>query len=154
MYCVLSTVDCVFYTYSLCCVLFHSTDIIFAFATAGIGGSMAYGLGNARLIPVFGVFVSCWSILMLEYWKRSEHTKAMEWCVYGLLCFCFCFRFLFLILYLLLVTIVLISTSLICCYCLLVFLIHTVCVYLSLSLSLSLYFLFILYNCCLLCTGG
>ena len=46
---------------------------------SGNGGSLAYGLGNAKLIPVFGFFVSFWSILMLEYWKRKEVTCAMEW---------------------------------------------------------------------------
>jgi hypothetical protein len=41
--------------------------------------SIAYGLGHARLIPLFGLLIAIWSQLLLEYWKRKESTNAMMW---------------------------------------------------------------------------
>ena len=43
----------------------------------GIYGSLADSLGVAYLTPLFCAFVAFWSQLMLEYWKRTEVTKAM-----------------------------------------------------------------------------
>ncbi|CAM9682989.1 unnamed protein product, partial [Phaeothamnion confervicola] len=34
---------------------------------------------DAVLIPYMCIFVSFWSVLLLEYWKRREGTIAMEW---------------------------------------------------------------------------
>lgn len=41
--------------------------------------SVAYGLGHARLIPLFGLLIALWSQILLEYWKRKESTNAMMW---------------------------------------------------------------------------
>jgi hypothetical protein len=45
----------------------------------GIYGSLAESLGTAYITPFFCAFVAFWSQLMLEYWKRTEATKSMEW---------------------------------------------------------------------------
>lgn len=42
-------------------------------------GNYTEAIGTGYSIPLFCVFVSFWSQLMLEYWKRTEATKAMEW---------------------------------------------------------------------------
>lgn len=45
----------------------------------GLYGTLSEPLGKAYGTPVFCAFVAIWSQLMLEYWKRTEKTKAMEW---------------------------------------------------------------------------
>lgn len=44
-----------------------------------IYGTYTKAIGQGYTIPIFCVFVAFWSQLMLEYWKRTEATKAMEW---------------------------------------------------------------------------
>jgi hypothetical protein len=44
-----------------------------------IYGTYTKAIGQGYTIPIFSVFVAFWSQLMLEYWKRTEATKAMEW---------------------------------------------------------------------------
>lgn len=46
---------------------------------AAIYGSLTSALGRAYTVPAFCTFVAFWAQLMLEYWKRTEATKAMEW---------------------------------------------------------------------------
>lgn len=41
--------------------------------------SIDEALLTAYTIPFFCIFVSFWSQMMIEYWKRTEATKAMEW---------------------------------------------------------------------------
>ena len=53
-----------------------SFDVI---VEAAVYGSLTSALGRAYTVPVFCTFVSFWAQLMLEYWKRTEATKAMEW---------------------------------------------------------------------------
>jgi hypothetical protein len=43
------------------------------------GKSYNRALLDGYLAPFFAVFISYWSQFMLEYWKRKEHFKAMEW---------------------------------------------------------------------------
>lgn len=45
----------------------------------GLYGNLVDPLGRAYGTPIFCAFVAIWSQLMLEYWKRTEKTKAMEW---------------------------------------------------------------------------
>ena len=45
----------------------------------GIEGSLNEALLNSYLVPFYCIFVSFWSQLMIEYWKRRESKKAMEW---------------------------------------------------------------------------
>lgn len=49
----------------------------------GIYGNLSEPLGKAYGTPLFCAFVAIWSQLMLEYWKRVEKTKAMEWGMTG-----------------------------------------------------------------------
>lgn len=42
-------------------------------------GTYTKAIGTGYSIPFFCVFVSFWAQMMLEYWKRTEATKAMEW---------------------------------------------------------------------------
>jgi hypothetical protein len=49
----------------------------------GIYGSLSKALAKAALAPVFCAFTAFWAQLMLEYWKRTESTKAMEWGMAG-----------------------------------------------------------------------
>jgi hypothetical protein len=42
-------------------------------------GSLANALGAGAIVPFYCIFVSFWSQFMLEFWKRKEATKAMEW---------------------------------------------------------------------------
>jgi hypothetical protein len=44
-----------------------------------IYGSIDKALLSGYTIPFFCIAVSFWSQLMIEYWKRTEATKAMEW---------------------------------------------------------------------------
>jgi hypothetical protein len=46
---------------------------------AGLYDSVDQALVSGYMIPFYCVFVSFWAQLMLEYWKRKEVTKAMEW---------------------------------------------------------------------------
>lgn len=50
-------------------------------AEAVMFDSLGKALGTAYLVPFYCIFVSFWSQFMLEYWKRTEATKAMEWYV-------------------------------------------------------------------------
>jgi anoctamin-10/anoctamin-7 len=43
------------------------------------GKSYNRALLDGYLAPFFAVFISYWSQFMLEYWKRKERFKAMEW---------------------------------------------------------------------------
>lgn len=45
----------------------------------GITGSIDTALVSGYSIPFYCIFVSFWSQLMIEYWKRNEAKKAMEW---------------------------------------------------------------------------
>lgn len=45
----------------------------------GIYNSIGEALLTGYTIPFFCIFVSFWSQLMIEYWKRTEATKAMDW---------------------------------------------------------------------------
>mmetsp|Transcript_31572 Transcript_31572/g.41722 ORF Transcript_31572/g.41722 Transcript_31572/m.41722 type:complete len:714 (-) Transcript_31572:684-2825(-) len=49
-------------------------------------GISSYGLGYIDAVPVaaFGIFISLWGILMLEFWKRKEATLALEWGMCGI----------------------------------------------------------------------
>ncbi len=38
-----------------------------------------YAQSHAYSIPFYCIFVSFWTQFMLEYWKRKEKTKSMEW---------------------------------------------------------------------------
>lgn len=42
---------------------------------------MVWGTGNYShpVLPFFGLLISIWSIVMLEYWKRRENKIALEW---------------------------------------------------------------------------
>jgi hypothetical protein len=46
---------------------------------SAVYGTYAEGISGSYTIPFFTLFVSVWAQLMLEYWKRTESTKAMEW---------------------------------------------------------------------------
>lgn len=46
---------------------------------AGVYNSVDRALVAGYMIPFFCIFVSFWSQLMIEFWKRQEATKAMEW---------------------------------------------------------------------------
>lgn len=41
--------------------------------------SLGEALGTAVLVPFYCIFVAFWAQMMLEFWKRKESTKAMEW---------------------------------------------------------------------------
>lgn len=45
----------------------------------GLTGSLNNALLSGYTIPFYCIFVSFWSQLMIEYWKRKEARKAMEW---------------------------------------------------------------------------
>lgn len=45
----------------------------------GLSGSLSSALLDSYLIPFYCIFVSFWSQLMIENWKRRESRKAMEW---------------------------------------------------------------------------
>lgn len=34
---------------------------------------------SAPFLPYYAYFIALWGVVMLEYWKRKEKTKAMEW---------------------------------------------------------------------------
>jgi hypothetical protein len=55
---------------------FASLDVA---VEAALYGSLTSALGRAYTVPAFCTFVAFWAQLMLEYWKRTEATKAMEW---------------------------------------------------------------------------
>ena len=42
-------------------------------------GSLDEALLGGYTIPFFCIFVSFWAQLMIEYWKRKQATRAMEW---------------------------------------------------------------------------
>jgi hypothetical protein len=46
---------------------------------AAVYGDLPKALATAFSIPLFCTFIAIWAQLMLEYWKRTEATKAMEW---------------------------------------------------------------------------
>jgi hypothetical protein len=46
---------------------------------AGIAGSLNEVLLSGYSVPFYCIFVSFWSQFMIEYWKRTESRKAMEW---------------------------------------------------------------------------
>ena len=46
---------------------------------SAVYGSYTKAIGQGYTVPAFCVFVAFWSQLFLEYWKRAEATKAMEW---------------------------------------------------------------------------
>ena len=48
-------------------------------AEAAVYGSISQALGTAYLIPFYCIFVAMWSQFMLEFWKRKEATRQMEW---------------------------------------------------------------------------
>lgn len=48
-------------------------------AEGAILKSFTKGLDLGYFIPVFCLFVSFWAQFMLEYWKRKESTKSLEW---------------------------------------------------------------------------
>ena len=48
-------------------------------AEGAILKSFTKGLDQGYLIPVFCLFVSFWAQFMLEYWKRKESAKSLEW---------------------------------------------------------------------------
>lgn len=58
-------------------------------STAWLGGlswiivAVADNNPNTVWMPFFAAFVSIWSTLMLEYWKRKEKKHAMEWGMVG-----------------------------------------------------------------------
>lgn len=41
--------------------------------------SFGDAIGNGYFVPFYCVFVAFWAQFMLEFWKRKESTKAMEW---------------------------------------------------------------------------
>ena len=47
--------------------------------SAESSGGLAYGLGNAKLLPFYGLFCALWGQVFLEFWKRKEATTAMTW---------------------------------------------------------------------------
>lgn len=46
---------------------------------ASMAGSLNDALLSGYTIPFYCIFVSFWSQLMIEYWKRRESRRAMEW---------------------------------------------------------------------------
>lgn len=58
------------------CGLIVMVDIL---VETAMYGSLANALGAGVLVPFYCIFVSFWSQFMLEFWKRKESTKAMEW---------------------------------------------------------------------------
>jgi hypothetical protein len=50
-----------------------------AIQTASNGGDIDKALLGGYTIPFYCVFVSFWAQLMIEFWKRKQTTKAMEW---------------------------------------------------------------------------
>lgn len=47
--------------------------------TTAEGNQLTIGLVSGWAVPFYAIFVSFWSQIMIEYWKRKEVTKAMEW---------------------------------------------------------------------------
>ena len=45
----------------------------------GTEGDYGEAIATGYSVPLFALFTSIWSQLFLEYWKRAEVTKAMEW---------------------------------------------------------------------------
>lgn len=50
-----------------------------AIETGMSNGDIDSALLTAYTIPFYCIFVSFWSQLMIEYWKRKEARRAMEW---------------------------------------------------------------------------
>lgn len=46
---------------------------------AAIYGNLSHAISSGYTIPFFCIFVAFWGQFMLEYWKTTEATKAMEW---------------------------------------------------------------------------
>lgn len=44
-----------------------------------VEGSIDTALNSGYTIPFYCIFVSFWAQLMIEFWKRKQSTKAMEW---------------------------------------------------------------------------
>lgn len=47
--------------------------------TTAEGGTLTIGLVSGWAVPFYAIFVSFWSQIMIEYWKRKQSTRAMEW---------------------------------------------------------------------------
>jgi hypothetical protein len=45
----------------------------------GVDGNYGDAIATGYSVPMFALFTSIWSQLFLEYWKRTEITKSMEW---------------------------------------------------------------------------
>jgi hypothetical protein len=45
----------------------------------GVDNDYGDAIATGYSVPMFALFTSIWSQLFLEYWKRTEVTKAMEW---------------------------------------------------------------------------
>lgn len=45
----------------------------------GVNNDYGDAIATGYSVPMFAMFTSVWSQLFLEYWKRTEVTKAMEW---------------------------------------------------------------------------
>jgi hypothetical protein len=69
----------------------HYTSWLIPLAFAGVvvgidmviqasnGKSFSNAILDSYLIPFYCIFVSFWSQLMIEFWKRKEARRAMEW---------------------------------------------------------------------------
>ena len=67
--------------YTTCLLYLGLAGLVVCIDVAGESAELglAYGLGNAKLIPFFGLFSALWAQVFLEYWKRAEAFQAMAW---------------------------------------------------------------------------
>lgn len=67
--------------YTTCLLYLGLAGLIVCIDVAGESADLglAYGLGNAKLIPFYGLFSALWAQVFLEYWKRAEAYQAMAW---------------------------------------------------------------------------
>jgi len=68
------------------CFLGHYTSWLLPISIAGMAvgiDMLAEGTTQPASAPFFACMVAFWSVFMLEFWKRKESTKAMEWGMTG-----------------------------------------------------------------------
>ena len=67
--------------YTTCLMYLGLAGLVVCIDVAGesVEKGLAYGLGNAKLIPFYGLFSALWAQVFLEYWKRAEAYQAMAW---------------------------------------------------------------------------